>query len=293
MAWNGSLQSVNGNLPKHETRSRKFLLARFAVLSAAVLMLVILTLRYISRSTAESTTITNNDTSKEISDAYAGLIRDVPHEEVTQNSNKARTSVEQVHLPPQRPGEVRDGWLKFADGRKMKVAGVITSRVEAVTLADKTFTKFSDRCIATLLTTEFGDGFLGDSEELFSEFNEQFEDSLSEEIVINADDSEDVRILKEAIIDVRKDLIKRKNAGEDLAQIMIETRDQLNELSVYREELKQQVEKLTADNELSEDDEEELLKAANTMLEDRGIKPFDLPSAAKQYFLLNSENWKE
>lgn len=189
--------------------------------------------------------------------------------------------------PPQRPGEVRDGWLMFADGHKMKVAGVITSRVEAVTLADKTFKSFSDRCIATLLTTEFGDGFLGSSEELFSEFDQQFEESLKDEIVIDKDDSDDVRTLKQAIIDTRNDLIERKKAGESLSQVMIETRDKLIELATYREELEAQIDKLTADNDFSEEDQEELLKAANTMLEERGIKPFELPSMAKQYMLMN------
>lgn len=293
MAWNGSSNINITNQPKQKTRVRQFALTRLAVLGVGALMLGFVAWRYMSESASAPIEVENDSIANRIADASADLIKESTREKVDYTQTKARTPSKRVDLPPQRPGEVRDGWLKFADGRKMKVAGVITSRVEAVTLADKTFNKFSDRCIATLLTTEFGDGFLGDSEELFSEFNEQFEDSLSEEIVIEPEDSEDVRVLKAAIIDVRNDLIKRKNAGEDLAKIMIETRDQLIELATYREELEQQVEKLTADNELSEEDEEELIKAANTMLEDRGIKPFELPSVAKQYMIINVNDSRE
>ena len=72
---------------------------------------------------------------------------------------------------------------------------------------------------------------------------------------------------------------------------MIETRDQLKELGTYREQLKQEVDKLMADGNFSEKDEDDLVKAANLMLEDRGVKPFELPSVAKHAMLhQNQEN---
>ena len=130
----------------------------------------------------------------------------------------------------------------------------------------------------------------GSSEELYADFDEEFEKSLSKEIKINTEDSDEEREIKQAVIELRKELKERKASGESLSKLMIDTRNQLMELAGYRDELEQQVEKLKADNDFSEKDEEDLIKAANQMLEDRGVKPFVLPSAAKYSLLHSSGN---
>lgn len=191
---------------------------------------------------------------------------------------------------PRRIGEIRDGFVLLPSGELWPVKGVITSRIERVTLADRSFDCMTDRMIASLLTTTPGEGMFGSSEELYADFDEEFEKSLSKEIKINTEDSDEEREIKQAVIELRKELKERKASGESLSKLMIDTRNQLMELAGYRDELEQQVEKLKADNDFSEKDEEDLIKAANQMLEDRGVKPFVLPSAAKYSLLHSSGN---
>lgn len=291
MAWNGSRKDVNKLSSRRDARMMTSI--GRGLLGGALVVAISLCVSYkiFSSKGVSPHVVDSVDTELIPQVEQADGINDSA---IASRDTKVGKAVErQKELPPQRPGEVRDGWLMFANGEKKRVSGVITSRCEAVTLADKTFKCFSDRCIATLLTTEFGTGFLGSSDELFSEFDQQFEESLSEDIVIDPEDSNEVKILKQAIIDTRKDLIERKKAGESLAQVMIDTRDQLIELATYREDLEIQIDRLMADNDFSEEDQEEMLKAANTMLEDRGIKPFELPSVAKQYMIINANDRRE
>ena len=191
--------------------------------------------------------------------------------------------------PPQKVGEVRDGFIKLCTGELYPVRGVIKTSAKSNTVIDRTFTNFSDRVIAEMLTLEAGSYLLGSSEVLFEDFDSKFEKSLKQRIEFLPEDSPEVKELKSAVIELRDDLRKRKAAGEDIVQTLILTRNQLQELGTYKEELRQQIDKLMDDHEFSEKDEDDLVKAANLMLEDRGIKPFELPSAAKHALLLEHE----
>lgn len=185
-----------------------------------------------------------------------------------------------IERPPQRVGEIRDGFILLSSGELYPVKSVITARCERVSLEDRAFERFSDRLIGSLITIEPGEGMLGNSEELYKDFDKEFEESLAYPIEIDRDDPEDIREMKQAVIDIRKELKERKDKGEDLTQLMIESRNQLMELGTYRDELQGEVEKLMADNDFSEQDAKDLIEAANLMLKDRGAKPLDFPIAA-------------
>ena len=187
---------------------------------------------------------------------------------------------EKKALPPQRVGELRDGYRLLPDGTLHRVLGIITNTPPKMSLADKTFTHSADIELGNLLMVEPGDDLLGDTEGMYKGFGKELDEALSEQLYYDADDTELQRELKDGVHELREELRRRRDAGEDIEKIMEETRDQLKELSLYRQELEDQVRELATDD-LTQKDYEDLVNAANQMLEDRGIKPLEMPSTLK------------
>ena len=186
-------------------------------------------------------------------------------------------------LPTQRVGELRDGYRLLPSGRKHRVLGTIKARDTSNEWLEKTFPEPSDQLIAGLITIEPGESIVGNPESYYRNFAEQFQASLLNPIRIEKDDDQYTRELKEAVKTTREELVARLKAGEDIVQIMTETRKQYQELGLYRNELKDIVRKNLSDGEISAAEYEDLVKAANIMLEDRGSKPLDLPETFKKY----------
>ena len=186
-------------------------------------------------------------------------------------------------LPPQRVGELRDGYRLLPSGRLHRVLGTITSRDTSNDWLEKTFPEPADQLIAGLITIEPGETVIGSPESYYRNFADQFQSALMNPIRIDKDDDQYTRELKEAVKATRDELVSRLKAGEDIVEIMVETRKQYQELGLYRNELRDLVRKNLADGEISASEYEDLVKAANIMLEDRGGKPLDLPETFKKY----------
>lgn len=183
-------------------------------------------------------------------------------------------------LPPQRIGETRDGKVLLPDGTLHVVKGVITSGVARVSLIDRTFKHDTDCMLAHLLTVEPGEGFVGDSESIYSGFEKEFLKALDDPIVYDKDDSDYVKELKAGVMAMRQELKDARARGESIERILIDTRDQLQQLGLYRQELEEQVLKMSEDG-MTQQDYDDLTAAANKMLEERGSKPLELPSTVK------------
>ena len=181
-------------------------------------------------------------------------------------------------LPPQRVGEVRNGYRLLPNGRMHRVVGVVTCEVARVSLADKVFDEPTDQNIASLMLVQPGDSFLGSSEDYYEGFNKDFLESLKTPIIITQEDSDEVRELKQAVIDARKELKERLDAGEDLTKVMRDSREQMRELGLYREEIEDQVKKIIAERgDLTKQDLNDLVGAANKMLEEYGTEEVHVP----------------
>lgn len=179
-------------------------------------------------------------------------------------------------LPPQRVGEIRNGYRLLSSGRLHKVKGVIHVGGRGDSLVDRTFDHGSDRMIAHLLMAEPGGTMVGDSVDIMRGFNEAFAKSLKDEIVIKHDDTEDVKALKQAVLDARSELKQQIAQGKSAEEAMIEAREQLRELTLYREDLEKEVLNHAEDG-MSQKDYDELIGAANLMLEERGIGKIQMP----------------
>ena len=205
-------------------------------------------------------------------------------------------------LKPQRVGEIRDGKMLMVDGRLRTMSKhVITAEVARVTIADKTFDEPTDRLLAHILEMEPGEALVGDSADLYRGFDKAFVKSLDTPIIYDKDDDQYVKELKAGVQALRDELKARMAAGEDINKVLAETRDQFQELGAYRQDLENMVIEMTQERGLTQEAYDDVIKAANKMLEDRGCKPLELPAAVRHRFkiygakkdLENNDNNKE
>ena len=205
----------------------------------------------------------------------------------------AKAKPASTNRPPQRVGETRDGWVKLPNGKLHRVHGVTVSGPSRVTLASRIFKHDTDIELAEFMTIEPGTGFLGDSKDYFKNFDKVFLRSLEDKIEIDPKDSDEVKALKQGVIDMRRELKARYDAGEDINQVLRDTREQYRELGLYREELGKQIDQILRDSDtLTEKDLGDLVGAANKMLEERGAKPFRLDSSIRHKFRMYSRKRK-
>lgn len=188
-------------------------------------------------------------------------------------------------LKPQRVGEIRDGKMLMIDGRLRKVSKhVVTAEVARVTVADRTFDEPTDRLLAHILEMEPGEALVGDSADLYRGFDRAFVKSLSTPILYDKDDDRYVKELKAGVQALRDELKQRMDAGEDINKVLAETRDQMQELGAYRQEIENMVVEMTQEKEITQEAYDDIVKAANRMLEERGCKPLELPTAVRHRF---------
>lgn len=205
------------------------------------------------------------------------------------------------------PGlKIPDDWEKpyppqayWPDGRlkqHSRYVKVITNKVNWASLSveERTFKNHAERDIAGALLIEPGEELVGDYE--YGEwFTESFLESLKHPMVEDKDDTPFQKELRRAVEETKKELKKRYDEGEDLAAIMNETRKQMKELALYREEVRSMVEDVRekSGGELTEQDEKDLIDAANKMLEDRGCKPLELPHAFLEKIELENKGYEQ
>ena len=141
----------------------------------------------------------------------------------------------------------------------------------------KIFKHNAEEHIAIVLGMKVGEPVIGDF--AYDErFVKSFKESLKEPIEILDTDSEQDREMKEAVIETKKELKARMDAGEDIAQIMNDTMDEFRRLGRYRHDLQAQLSEITRDTEkYSDQDVHDFTEAANKMLEREGIPPIKMP----------------
>ena len=158
--------------------------------------------------------------------------------------------------------------------------------------AAKHFKCPTDRRIAELIDIEPGTAIIGGLK-YDPSFTKRFKASLSEPIVIAADDDEDVKMIKQAVVDVRKDLAARLEQGEDIGKVIHDTQTELQQLGAYKMELKRQVEAAMRKPTMTEQDLDDCLEAANLMLKDRGLEPLSVPTIFRKGIQLRERRMKE
>lgn len=139
------------------------------------------------------------------------------------------------------------------------------------------FNRRSEREIASVLNVEPGTWMMGRAR-FGDKFDKDLAAALNEKIEFLDDDADDVRAMKQAVVDTKKELAERIKNGERASDIMNDTIDELYALGQYRRELQEQVGAVRRNAEYSDQDVEDVVNAANKMLEAKGLPPLRMPN---------------
>ena len=132
-----------------------------------------------------------------------------------------------------------------------------------------------ENLIAAYLTLRPGEGMVG-TPVLGERFRRQFLESLKEPIVVSADDPPEDTQLKRDMIATKADLKARMEAGEDICKILGDTHREVQDLARYKAMLQKEVREASRSPDMTMQDVDDLVRAANEMLDARGIAPIAL-----------------
>lgn len=140
------------------------------------------------------------------------------------------------------------------------------------------FKHFSEKRIAGLLLAEPG-RLMIQMPTFDDRFDKDLESTILDKIEILDTDSEQDRQLKQAVIDTKKELFAHlKETGEMPSTVLAAEAKKLYELGRYKHELQRQITAARKNADYSDDDVRDFVMAANSMLEQKGLKPFSMPS---------------
>ena len=137
-----------------------------------------------------------------------------------------------------------------------------------------------DNEIAFVVSVEPGTMVLG-NRSVGLDFERRFLKSIENPIIINEDDSIYVKELKRAVIDAKLELKEAYDRGEDIGEIMDEARDELQRIARYKAQMEKEIVAMLSRGEATAQDSEDMIKAMNIMLEEKGIGPIELNSMSR------------
>lgn len=191
---------------------------------------------------------------------------------------------------PTKVGETLNGYIKLPSGRLHRVLGVVTNSATA-SIKGK-YEIFDHSCeneIAGFMAMEPGQGLVG-TPRYNGRFTKDFLESLKHPIIVSQDDTPEDAALKRAVIQAKIDLKDAYDRGEDIEQIMLDTRKEMQDLARYKQELKQQLHEIVkGDAEMTTEEMEYLVDAANKMLDAKGIAPMTFGPLTRRKIMLMRE----
>lgn len=138
------------------------------------------------------------------------------------------------------------------------------------------FSRSTDKMIYRLLKVKPGDMLFG-TMRYTDKFVSDFLDSLKEPIVDDSEDTEDDRLAKQAVREARQQLKAAYDRGEDIAEIMRSTEDEVHKMGAYRLNLDMQFKKFLQDKTATDQDIKDFADAANMMLDEKGLEHLRMP----------------
>ena len=179
-------------------------------------------------------------------------------------------------------------WIKPANWDEMSLQDRTRSMPVGRTISRRPerplFKTPSDNKIFRLLHTKPGAPLLG-TMRYDQHFVKEFLESLKEPIIYDKDDTDEEKRAKIAVQQARQELKEAYDRGEDIAEIMRETEDEMHKLAIYKINLQSEFQKALQDNSLTDDEVRDFAKAANILLEEKGLDPIRLP----KFFLIKEQ----
>lgn len=173
---------------------------------------------------------------------------------------------------PTRVGEVVNGYVMLPSGRIHRRVGVITNAVGRQAKAP--YAIFKHRCnneIACYLSLKPGDVLVG-TRQYTGRFKDEFLKSIETPIIVAHDDPPEIAQLKRDVVAARLQLKDALDQGEDIEQIMVDTRNELQHLMRVKNSIQHLFNQEVKQCE-TEQDVDDYLEACNKVLAEKGIAP--------------------
>lgn len=178
---------------------------------------------------------------------------------------------------PTKVGEEVNNYVMLPNGTIHKRNGLKVVKVSEWNTKSRyqIFDHFTDNEFATLLTLPPGESLIGGG--VFpANYEEQFLKSLQTPIIISKDDQEDIQELKRAIIKTRMELKDAYDRGEDIRKIVSEAYEETQQLAAYKDDISAALNDYLSKPEVTEQDLDDFITSANTLLEEKGIAPITM-----------------
>lgn len=145
----------------------------------------------------------------------------------------------------------------------------------------------SENKIAFYLVHTPGEGLVG-TPTFGHRFVNDFLKSLEHPIIVTKDDSPEDAQLKRDMIEVKIELKQRMDAGEDLADIMLETHNEYQRLARYKYDIEKELQDFRKRSDVTIEDVDDFVTAANILLDAKGIAPISLSPIARRMLMRRS-----
>ena len=139
--------------------------------------------------------------------------------------------------------------------------------------AKPAFSNSAENIIGGLLSSRPGERFL--PVELGQDFDDDFVESLKTPITIGADDTDDMVILKNAVIKAKSQIEVWMAKGQKPSEAITAMRDEMNKIADWRDLMQDDFNKIKETG--TANDIETYLKEANQLLDEFGADHLDLP----------------
>ena len=276
MAWNQQNHNGYAKHSKQKTRWRSVFWLCISFLGIVIVALAVLLIHNNEQSAEDKT---------EVVTKKSGLIKTAtPEISAPAPAPKVEAKVVDPNARPTKVGEVVNGYVMLPSGRIHKPTGVVTNRVANYGKSKYSiFENRSDNEIAGILMAKPGEAVVG-TKRYDKWFEKQFLKSIETPIIVSQDDEPWQTELKDLVKQARLELKQAYDNGEDIAAIMTESRQQLQDLSKYKQSIKQ----IYAQNMkecATEEEVGELQRAVNIMLEEKGCAPMNFTPLTKLHLM--------
>ena len=140
----------------------------------------------------------------------------------------------------------------------------------------------SERMMYSLLSAEPG-AYMLEPVRVGESFNQDFINALVDKIEITNEDTDEVRQIKQFVTDAKKemaDLVKQE--GKKPSELLNEHAQALYELGRFQQNLEQELNAARKNADLSDEDVEDMFRAANTLRKQKGLAELPIPNLTRR-----------
>ena len=230
----------------------------------------------------------SDDAPKAKADKDRGLIKEVTPARAKKADALPEVKKDAAKVAVEQPAVSNVEEVAVAKPKPRRNVKTTTNRIHRVKAPYAIFKHRYQNELAAYMTVAPGTMMVG-RPHYTSKFVKEVVETMSLPIEDEPTDTPEQRALRQEMRTVMKSLQAEVDAGRDVREIFTQTREELQKLGEYRQEIENEVKKSYRDKEISDQDVEDIIDAANIMLEKKGIAPLKFGKMAKEIIKNNRD----